>query len=100
MPSTFTWCAVHRRELAARREQRREVEDAIDLELGEDALEQRRVEDRAGELARDQPGQRRIERLQVERDDRLAAVGGERGDQAVADLAVGAGDENRQVCES
>ena len=51
MPSTLTWCAVVGRELAAGREQRGEVEDEVDLELGEDALEQVAVEDRADELA-------------------------------------------------
>ena len=34
----------HRRELGPRGEQRREVEDAVDLELGEDAFEQARIE--------------------------------------------------------
>ena len=40
-----------RRELGPRREQRREVEDQIDLELGQHALEQVGVGDRTGELA-------------------------------------------------
>ena len=34
------------------------MEDEIDLELGEDTLENPFVGDRAGELAADQPGQR------------------------------------------
>ena len=42
----------HRRELGPRRQQRREMEHAIDLELGEHAIEQVGVGDRAGELAR------------------------------------------------
>ena len=67
-----------RRELAARREQRREVEDQIDLELGEQALEQpvSRIEPVNSRAT--SAGQRRVERRQVERDDRPAAVGGER----------------------
>ena len=40
-----------RRELGARRQQRGEVEDEIDFELRQDALEQVGVGDRAGELA-------------------------------------------------
>ena len=56
-----------RRELGARREQRREVKDEIDLELGQHALEQVAVGDRAGELALHQPGQRGLERGDVDR---------------------------------
>ena len=56
-----------RRELGARRQQRREVEDQIDLELGEHALEQGAVGDRAGELALDQAVQRRVERREIDR---------------------------------
>ena len=40
MPSTLTSCAVDRRELGARRQQRREMEDEIDLELRQHPLEQ------------------------------------------------------------
>ncbi len=79
-----------RRELRARREQRREVKDQVHLELGQDALEQRAVGDRAGELAKDEPVQRRIERREIDGDNRAAGAG-QPGDQAVADLAAGAG---------
>jgi hypothetical protein len=82
------------RELAARREQRGQVENEVHLELGQDALEQVVVEDRARVLLLDQGRLRRIERLQVEGDDRAAAVPGEPLDQAVADLAAGAGNEH------
>ena len=40
-----------RREFRARRQQRREVDHEIDLELGKDAIEQRGFEDRSRELA-------------------------------------------------
>ena len=42
VPSTLTSCAVTRRELGARREQRGQVEDQVDLELREDPLERAR----------------------------------------------------------
>ena len=47
MPSTLTWCAVTGVNSDARREQRREMEDEIDLEFREHALEQGAIEDRA-----------------------------------------------------
>jgi hypothetical protein len=50
----------------------REVEDALDLELREHPIEQVDVGDRAGELAPHQPGERRFERADVQRDDRRA----------------------------
>ena len=52
------------------------------------------VEDRARVLLRDERRLRRVERLQVERDDRAAAVARQALDQAVADLAAGAGDQD------
>ena len=54
-----------RRELGACREQRGQVKDQIDFELGQDALEQRRIGDRSGELARDKGTQLGIERRDV-----------------------------------
>ena len=48
-----------RRELGARREQRREVKHPVDLELGQHAVEQARVGDRSGELAGDERRERR-----------------------------------------
>src|SRR6185295_14629998 len=76
------------RELRPCREQRREMKDALDGELRQDALEQIDVGDRAGELACDE----RRERL-VERDDRRSRRRKPR-DETVADLAAGAGDED------
>ncbi len=59
----------NRRELGARGEERGEVEHAVDLELGEDPLEQAGVGDRAGELAPGQRGEAPLERVHVQRDD-------------------------------
>ena len=58
-----------RRELRTRREQRRQMEDQVDFELSEDALERRLVEDRPHHFALDLLGQRRFERRHIERDD-------------------------------
>ena len=52
------------------------------------------VENRAGELAVHQPRDVRVERVHVERHDRLIALLGEIGHQGMADFAIGAGDEN------
>jgi len=68
------------------------MDDEIHLELRQDALEQVVVGDGAGELAVHAPGERGLERRDVDGDDRAPRVG-EAGDQAVADLAPGAGDE-------
>jgi hypothetical protein len=84
----------HRGELAARGKESREVEDEVDLELGEDPLEDGPVEDRADELARDETALLGIERLEVDREDGPRAVGGEARDQAVADLSAGSRDED------
>ena len=40
----------HRRELGARREQRRQVKDAVHLEFGQDPFEEAGIADRSGEL--------------------------------------------------
>ena len=80
----------HRRELGARRQQRREMEDQIDLELRHQALEQRLVDDRAGDLAIHLLRDRRVEPRDVEGDDAAIAALGEAIDQAVADFAAGA----------
>ena len=69
------------------------MKNQIDLELGEDALEEAGIENRSEELALHQAGQRRIERREVERDDRAAARG-EPCDQAVANFAARPGDED------
>ena len=82
-----------RRELGSRREQGGQVKHLLDLELGEDPFEQVDVGDRAGELARDERRERRIERADVDGDDRRAGSR-EAGDEAVTDFAAGAGDED------
>ena len=53
----------HGRELAPGRQERREVEDELHLELGEDALEQVRVEDRAHELLLHEAADRAVQGL-------------------------------------
>ena len=59
------------------------MEDAIDLELGEHAIEEAGVGHRADELARDERRERGIEPVQIERDH--AAVGaGQRRQQTVS----------------
>ena len=55
----------HRRELGPRREQRREMKDAVDLELGEHPIEERAVSDRSDELAADQRRELGVERIEV-----------------------------------
>src|SRR5207245_1256680 len=77
-----------RRELGPGREERGEVEDTIDLELGEDPLEEAGVGDRSGELARGEPREAALERRDVERDDG-GSRGGEPCDEAVTDFAAG-----------
>ena len=94
VPSTLTVMRRDRRELGAGRKQRREMEDELDLELGEHALEHAAIENRAGDLAVDLAGDRRIETRDVERDDGAVRLAGEPLDETVTDLAAGAGDEH------
>ena len=49
------------------------MEDEVDFELGEDALEQVGIGNRAGELAERHPAEGRVERRDVDGDDRAAA---------------------------
>src|SRR5688500_4632589 len=84
----------HRRELGSGRQQCGKMKNQVDLELRQDALEQVHVEDRAGELAVDEPGDVRIQRVDVERDDGFFALLRKVGYQRMANLAVGAGYEN------
>ena len=57
------------------------------------AIEQAAIGDRPGELAADEAAERRVERVDVERDD--GGVGrGEARDERVADLAARAGDQD------
>jgi hypothetical protein len=82
----------NRRELGARGQQCREMEDEIDLEFRQHSLEQVGIGDRSGELAIDQLVESRIERREIDRHDRPPAAGEPR-DQAMADLSTGPGDE-------
>ena len=85
---------AHRRELRARRQQRGQMEDQIDFELREDALEKPAVDDRSGEFPAHQPRQRRLERSDVERNNR-PAFGCQAREKPVADFAVGPRNQNR-----
>ena len=89
MPSTLTWCAV----TGVNSER---VVHRVDLELRHDALEQRVIEDRARELALHPVRQRRLQRVDVEGDDRALAAGRQPLDEAVADLPAGAGNEDNR----
>ena len=80
-------------ELGAGREERRKVEDELDLKLRQDALEHAAVENRSGDLAVDLQRDGRIEPGDVERDDSALGLAGQPIDEAVSDLAAGAGDE-------
>ena len=82
-----------RRELRARRQERREMENAIDFELGEDAIEERDVGNRAGELAAHKRRQRRVERTDVNGDDGNARRR-QTGDETVTNFAAGARNQN------
>ena len=73
------------------------MEDQVDLELGEDAVEELGVEDRADDLVPDLGGQLRRERVEVQGDDGALVALGEAGDEAVADLAGGTGDEDDRL---
>ena len=84
-----------RRELGARREQRREVKHAVDLELGQDAVEQAGVGDRAGELAPASGasvGSSGFTSSVMMADSVAASARHER----VADFAAGAGDQDNR----
>ncbi len=83
-----------RRELGARREERREVKHELDLELREDSLEDAAIENRSGDLAIDLWRDRWIETRDVERDDGAIGLARQAIDQAMTDLAAGAGDEH------
>jgi hypothetical protein len=59
-----------RRELRARREQRREVEHPVHLELGDHPVQQAVVGNRSCEFARHVRRERRIEGTDIDGDDR------------------------------
>jgi hypothetical protein len=63
------------REFGARRQERRQVKDKIDLELREHPLENPFVGDRPGELPTNLSRQRWFERRDVDRYDRTAYPG-------------------------
>ena len=70
------------------------MEDQVDLELRQDAVEQLAVEDGADVLVVHQRGQLLAQRIEVERDDRVGVGLGQARDEAVADLARGPGDQD------
>ena len=84
----------HRRELGARREERGEVKHELDLKLREYPLEDAAIEDRSGDLAIDLGRDRWIETRDVERDDGAIGLARQAIDQAMTDLAAGAGNEH------
>ena len=84
----------NRRELRPRREQRRQVEDQVDLELRHEPLEQRLVGDRPGDLAIDLARDRLVQPRHIERDDAAVAAFCKLADEAMADFAAGPGDDD------
>src|SRR5262249_20325898 len=85
-----------RRKLRACGQQRGEVKNQVNFGLGEDALERGLVENRSGDFALNLSLERRLERRDVERDDRPCAVGSQPLDEAVANFAVSARNENNR----
>ena len=57
-------------------------------------FEDRPIQNRTGHLALHQPRQRRLERDQIDRHDRAAAVSGEPFDETVTDFAGRTGNQN------
>jgi hypothetical protein len=84
----------HGRELGARGEQRRQVEDQVHLELRHQTLEQRQVRDRPGDLAIDLPRDRVVEPRDVDGDNPPIAAFREPIDEAMADFAAGPGNDH------
>ena len=82
-----------RGELRPGRQQGCKMKDAIDLELGQDAIQQARVGNRSGEDATDQRHERWIERMNVERHDRCAGRA-QAGHETVADLTASSRDQD------
>ena len=76
-----------RREFAAGGQEGSEVEDLVDLVLGEDPVEQPRVKDRTGHVLAHQRGQLGRQGIEVERDDRARPVLSQPPDQGATDLA-------------
>ena len=95
VPSTLTWCAVSGVNSARVESSAARWKIASISNSASNALEQRRVEDRPVNSRATSRRERLVERVDVERDDaRDSPSCGQRGDQAVADLAVGAGDQD------
>jgi hypothetical protein len=84
----------HRCELSTRGQERGKMKHQFDTELCEHSLEQSAIEDRPGNLAIDLVTNRRVQAVQIERDDGAIAALGEPRDEPVADLATGAGDQH------
>ena len=80
-------------ELGACGQKRCQMENAIDFELGQHAIEQTPVGYRADVFARDEGCQRRVERVDVERDDR-PTVRRKARDERMTDFAACACDED------
>src|SRR5437868_1224873 len=70
------------------------MEHEIDFEFRQDALERGAIEDRSSDLALHFGAQRRLQRRDVERHDGSRAVARELIDETVANLAVGAGNQD------
>jgi len=83
----------HRGELGPRRQQRGQMKNQVDLELREDALEDVRVEDGAGELPVHEPGNRRVERIHVEGYHLFVPLS-KVGHEGMPDFAIRAGNED------
>ena len=84
----------HRGELAARRQDGRQMKNPIDLEFGEDAIEQLRVEDRPNIVLSNAARESRFQRCEVEHDDGSFGVGRQAIDQAMPNFAAGPGNEH------
>jgi len=85
--------AGDRSELGAGREDGGEVVDPLHLVLREDSFEQMGLEDRTLIFVFDRCRQSVLEGLEVDGDDRGVSIRGEPLDQAVPDLAAGAGNQ-------
>jgi len=70
------------------------VEDQVDLELGQESLQDGGVEDRAGDLTLDQRREAPVQRIDVEGDEGSRRGPGQAGDESVSDFAAGSRDEN------
>lgn len=70
------------------------MKDQLDPKLGQHSLEQSAIEDRSGDLAVDSAANRRIQPVEIQRDDAAIAAFRKPVNEPVANLAAGSGDEN------